>query len=85
MRSFSGHEIVTDLLNGHLDRGYQHFRMSTMTFIALPDGLLARGLIGPTRRMTADEQLAIFLFCVGHDVGNRVLAKIFQHLGETIS
>lgn len=47
-RFFSSHEIVTDLLNGHPDRGYQHFRMSTMTFIALCDVLLARGLIRAT-------------------------------------
>ncbi|OAY68269.1 putative nuclease HARBI1, partial [Ananas comosus] len=84
-RPFSGHELVTDLLNGHSDRGYQHFRMSTTNFMALRNVLLARGLIRATRRMTADEQLAIFLFCVGHGVGNRVLAETFQHSGETIS
>ncbi|OAY81027.1 hypothetical protein ACMD2_23063, partial [Ananas comosus] len=59
--------------------------MSTTNFIALRDVLLARGLIRATRRMTTDEQLAIFLFCVGHGVENRVLAEIFQHSGETIS
>ncbi|OAY72021.1 hypothetical protein ACMD2_26699, partial [Ananas comosus] len=59
--------------------------MSTTNFMALRDVLLARGLIRATRRMTADEQLAIFLFCVGHGVGNRVLAETFQHSGETIS
>nr|CAD1821536.1 unnamed protein product [Ananas comosus var. bracteatus] len=64
-RPFSGHELVTDFLNGHSDRGYQHFRMSTTNFMALRDVLLARGLIRATRCMTADEQLAIFLFCVG--------------------
>ncbi|OAY80190.1 hypothetical protein ACMD2_15948 [Ananas comosus] len=34
-RPFSDREMVSDILNGHPDRGYQHFRMSTTTFIAL--------------------------------------------------
>lgn len=84
-RPFTGHQLVCDILNGHPDRGYDHFRMTTSTFVALRDVLLARGLIRGTRYMTADEQLAIFLFCVGHGVANRVLAETFQHSGETIS
>nr|CAD1839494.1 unnamed protein product [Ananas comosus var. bracteatus] len=84
-RPFTGHQMVCDILNGHPDRGYDQFRMTTTSFVALRDVLLARGLIRGTRYMTADEQLAIFLFCVGHGVANRVLAETFQHSGETIS
>ncbi|OAY66795.1 hypothetical protein ACMD2_20249 [Ananas comosus] len=77
--------MACDILNGHPDRGYDQFRMMTTSFVALRDVLLARDLIRGTRCMTADEQLAIFLFCVGHGVANRVLAETFQHFGETIS
>ncbi|XP_020110243.1 uncharacterized protein LOC109725462 [Ananas comosus] len=84
-RPFTGHQFICDILNGHPDRGYNHFRMTTTIFIALRDELVGRGLITSTRNMTADEQLAIFLFCVGHGVANRVLAETFQHSGETIS
>ncbi len=35
--------------------------------------------------MTADEQLGIFLFCIGHGVANSEIAETFQHSGETVS
>nr|CAD1830410.1 unnamed protein product [Ananas comosus var. bracteatus] len=53
--------MVRDILNDHPNRGYQHFRMSTTTFIGLRDVLLDRGLIRETQNMRANE-LAIFLF-----------------------
>ncbi|OAY69894.1 hypothetical protein ACMD2_17812 [Ananas comosus] len=77
--------MICDILNGHPDKGYDHFRMTTTTFVTLRDMLVARGLIRGTRYMTVDEQLAIFLFGIGHGVANRVLAETFQHSGETIS
>nr|CAD1837175.1 unnamed protein product [Ananas comosus var. bracteatus] len=59
--------------------------MTTTTFVALRDVLFGRGLIRGTRYMTADEQLAIFFFGIGHGVANRVLVETFQHSGKTIS
>ncbi|OAY75581.1 hypothetical protein ACMD2_25802, partial [Ananas comosus] len=46
---------------------------------------IEKGLISSTRNMTADEQLGIFLYGVGHGVANRILAETFQHSEETIS
>ncbi|OAY81149.1 hypothetical protein ACMD2_22726, partial [Ananas comosus] len=59
--------------------------MSATTFIALRDALVERGLISSTRNMSANEQLGIFLYGVGHGVANRILAETFQYFGETIS
>ncbi|XP_020079660.1 uncharacterized protein LOC109713860 isoform X2 [Ananas comosus] len=84
-RPFTGHQLIHDILSGHPDRGYQHFRMTTTMFIRLRDELVARGFIQSTRHLTANEQLGIFLFGIGHGVANRVLAETFQHSGETIS
>nr|CAD1820235.1 unnamed protein product [Ananas comosus var. bracteatus] len=42
-RPFTGHQMICDILNGHPDRGYDHFRMTTTTFVALCDVLVARG------------------------------------------
>lgn len=84
-RPFTGHQLIMDILRGHPDRGYQHFRMSNTTFIRLRNELVGRGLIQGTHHLTADEQLGIFLFGVGHGVTNRVLVETFQHSGETIS
>lgn len=84
-RPFTGHQLIFDILNGHPDRGYDHFRMTTTAFSALRDALFQTGLVQNTRNMTIEEQLGIFLYCVGHGVANRVLAETFQHSGETIS
>nr|CAD1831605.1 unnamed protein product [Ananas comosus var. bracteatus] len=42
-RPFTGHQIICDILNGHPDKGYDHFRMTTTTFVTLRDMLVARG------------------------------------------
>ncbi|OAY76525.1 hypothetical protein ACMD2_03515, partial [Ananas comosus] len=77
--------MLCDILSGHPERCCHHFRVSATTFIALRDALVEKGLISSTRNMTADEQLGIFLYGVGHGVANRILAETFQHSGETIS
>nr|CAD1837845.1 unnamed protein product [Ananas comosus var. bracteatus] len=84
-RPFTGHQMLCDILSGHPERCCHHFRVSATTFIALRDALVEKGLISSTRNMTADEQLGIFLYGVGHGVANRILAETFQHSGETIS
>ncbi|OAY76845.1 putative nuclease HARBI1 [Ananas comosus] len=77
--------MLCDILSGHHECCCHHFRMSVTTFIALRDTLVERGLINSTRNITADEQLGIFLYGIGHGVANRILAETFQHSGETIS
>ncbi|XP_020082181.1 putative nuclease HARBI1 [Ananas comosus] len=84
-RPFSGQQLVQDILFGHPDRGYQHFRMTNIMFEALRDDLIRRGLIQSTKNINVDKQLAIFLHGIGHGVTNRILAETFQHSGETIS
>ena len=84
-RPFSGHNLITDIMSGHPDRGYSHFRMTNNMFQQLEQLLVSRGVISGTRNVTSTEQLAFFLYCVGHGVSNRVLSETFQHSGETIS
>ncbi|OAY62818.1 hypothetical protein ACMD2_09518 [Ananas comosus] len=52
-RPFTGHQLIHDILTGHPDRGYQHFRMTTTMFIRLRDELAGRGFIQNTRHLTA--------------------------------
>lgn len=47
-RPFTGHQLIMDILRGHPDRGYQHFRMSNTTFMRLRDELVGKGLIQGT-------------------------------------
>ena len=32
-RPFLGHDLITDILGGHLERGYNHFRMTNTMFL----------------------------------------------------
>lgn len=84
-RPFSGHQFITDILSGHPERGYNHFRMTNTMFVQLEELLVSRGLLRGSRYVTAKEQLGFFLYGIGHCVTNRVLAETFQHSGETIS
>ena len=82
---FSGHELIKDILSGHPDRGYDHFRMTNTMFFKLEELFVSCGLLTSTRNVMVHEQLAFFLYRIGHGVTNRVLAETFQHSGETIS
>ncbi|OAY81606.1 hypothetical protein ACMD2_21338, partial [Ananas comosus] len=77
--------MLCDILSGHHEHCCHHFRMRVTTFIAIRDALVERGLISSTRNITADEQLGIFLYGIGHGVANRILAETFQYSEETIS
>ena len=84
-RPFSGHHFITNMLSVHPKRGYDHFRMTNTMFIQLEQLLLSHDLICSTHNVTAKEQLAFFLYCIGQGVTNRVLAETFQHSREMIS
>ena len=61
------------------------FRMEKSVFFKLyVDLKINYGLKG-SRRMGATEILGKFLLTLGHEVGNRLAQKHFQHSGKTIS
>ena len=84
-RLFSGHMLVEDMLAGHPDRSYSCFRMSSEAILLLKNVLIEKNALRPTRYLSCNEQLCIFLYGISHGLSNRVLAEIFQHSGETIS
>ena len=43
------------------------------------------GALEDTIHVSANEQVMIFLFIVGHSGSNRLASERFQHSGETIS
>ena len=54
-------------------------------FIILHETLMHHRLLQNTRVMSIDEQLAIFLHTLAHNVTNRVTANRFNHSGATVS
>ncbi|KAJ4747225.1 nuclease [Rhynchospora pubera] len=70
-----------DILTGHPIRCYNAFRMTIGNFHRLCQKISNQL---NTKRTIAEEQLAIFLACVGHGLSIRKLQEEFQHSTETI-
>ena len=62
-----------------------HLRMNRRCFKKLCDMLETLGGLQSSRNMGIDEQVAIFLHIIAHNVKNRVIACRFHRSGETIS
>ncbi|XXG82524.1 hypothetical protein AAC387_Pa10g0452 [Persea americana] len=81
----SGRTYLNEILTGHPRKCLDIFRMSSGCFLLLVNELKHRGHLRDSRAVSVEEQLAIFLFTIGHSQRNRVMQNLFQHSGETIS
>lgn len=59
--------------------------MDKVVFYKLCDILETKGLLRDTNRIKIEEQLAIFLFVIGHNLRIRGVQELFHYSGETIS
>lgn len=59
--------------------------MTCLVFKKLSKELLDNHGLTDSKYVTADEQLAIFLYFAHHGASSRVLQEHFQQSGETIS
>ena len=55
------------------------------TFAHLCTLLYTRGQLNDTRHASVEEQVAIFIYAIAHNVRNWVSQDAFRHSGETIS
>src|SRR5262249_11491401 len=81
----TGHQWIHEMLSGHVDRSYRVFRLHPAMFIKLRDILISTNGIKDTRGLSANEQLAMFLYTVGHGTASRSICEHFQHSSETVS
>ncbi|XP_021678951.1 uncharacterized protein LOC110663830 isoform X2 [Hevea brasiliensis] len=81
----NGTKFVDEVLSGQSDRCLENFRMDKQVFYKLCDILQAKGLLRHTNRIKIEEQLAIFLFIIGHNLRTRAVQELFRYSGETIS
>ncbi|MQM10320.1 hypothetical protein Taro_043212, partial [Colocasia esculenta] len=81
----TGHVWVHKVLHGHEHHCYNTFRMHPSMFLKLRDILMERELIRDSRYVTTTEQLAMFLYAMGHGVATGAMCEHFQHSSETIS
>ncbi|KDP25979.1 hypothetical protein JCGZ_22709 [Jatropha curcas] len=81
----NGTKFVDEVLSGQSDRCLENFRMDKQVFYKLCDILQAKGLLRHTNRIKIEEQIAIFLFIIGHNLRTRAVQELFRYSGETIS
>ncbi|KAL2247197.1 uncharacterized protein LOC105176829 [Sesamum indicum] len=82
---FKGTKFVDDVLKGPNESCLENFRMDKHVFYKLCDMLHTKGLLRHTNRIKIEEQLAIFMFIVGHNLRTRAVQELFRYSGETIS
>ncbi|XP_078156235.1 uncharacterized protein LOC144552000 isoform X1 [Carex rostrata] len=80
-RPFSGLYCVNGILNGHPVQCYNSYRMSTTNFHVLCQRISDKL---NTSRSTIQEQLAIFLDCIGHGESMGKMGEYYQHSIESI-
>jgi hypothetical protein len=82
--SQTGYKWVMKILQGNSDMCKQNFKMEIHVFLYLCKELKERYHLRCTRKLTAEELVAIFLNTLGHWFGNRIVQEMFQHLGKTV-
>jgi hypothetical protein len=80
-----GRAWVDELLGGHPDRIYDSLRVRKHVFISLVQFLRADGQVRDSKRVSLEEQVAIFLFICAADPGCRMAAERFQRSWDTIN
>lgn len=78
-------KFVDDVLKGPNESCLENFRMDRKAFYKLCDMLHTRDLLRHTNWIKVEEQLAIFMFIVGHNLRTRAVQELFRYSGETIS
>ena len=81
----SGQMWLDELLVGHPERFGEQFGMSKHTFQLLSRELQLHSGLTNRRQVTADEQLATFLYIARTGSSTRILQERFQRSPSTIS
>ncbi|KAK3440629.1 hypothetical protein EUGRSUZ_B00883 [Eucalyptus grandis] len=80
-----GAKFVDEVLNGQDECCLDNFWMDKNVFYKLCQVLQSRGLLRHTNGIKIEEQLAIFLFIIGHNLRTQAVRELFRYSGETIS
>jgi hypothetical protein len=81
----TGRRWLDEVLAGHPDRCRRELGMSALQFALLWAELVATADLMDSRHVTAQEQLAIFVYWMVHGSSQRELQERFQRSGDTIS
>ncbi|CAN0925215.1 hypothetical protein LINGRAHAP2_LOCUS34622 [Linum grandiflorum] len=79
-----GHDWVREFLHDHPGRIYEQLRMDKHIFLNFCEELKAHDL-QPSKNITVEEQVAMFLMILAHSNSARDNAEQFQHSTATVS
>jgi hypothetical protein len=82
---FSGANYTLEILQGNPCCTIDVFWVTTLTFLFLCKEILAVQTKPVSKLLPLEEQLAIFLYIVGHNNSNQQAQDRFQHTGRKIS
>jgi hypothetical protein len=81
-----GCEYLQELLEcNNPKRIYDVLRMQKETFLELSNWLEINSKLESSRNISIQEQLAMFLWTINYNAGNRQVMERFQRSGETVS
>lgn len=80
-----GGVYLQELLESSEKRIYSVLRMKKETFLELCSWLQTYTDLAPSRNISVQEQVAMFLWTVNYSASNGAVAERFQHSGETVS
>ncbi|KAJ4758600.1 nuclease [Rhynchospora pubera] len=80
-RDITRQELLGQLLYGNRTR--EIIRMGPLAFLDLCRKLVIEGGLKPTRNASIEEQVAKFLYILGHNVRNRSICFFFRRSGES--
>lgn len=80
----TGLEWVQETMDTY-GESYRMFRMEPHVFKGLCSLLVENYGLKPSREMSVEEALAMFLWTCGHNESNRNVQNRFKHSGETVS
>jgi hypothetical protein len=79
-----GGAYLEELLSSTPNRIYDVLRMKKQTFISLCIWLQVNGGLAPTRYISVQEQVFMFLWTMNYSASNQSIEERFQHSGETV-
>ncbi|KAK3218858.1 hypothetical protein Dsin_012828 [Dipteronia sinensis] len=80
----TGYAFVQELLNGHLVRMHNMFRMDAPVFLDLCQTLEQSQLLEDDRHVTVIEAVGMCLYILSHGAVMRVVAESFQRSKDTV-
>ena len=80
----TGSDFTKELLSGPSIICYESMRMEKNGFIYLCQFFKVKRWLYPSKHLPVEQKMAMFLMTISHNLHNRLVRNIFQHLTQTV-